>query len=138
MTKSYFTNSLNDVGLQWKNVDCDLWVLRKKLEENSEEFSSVALLSPACFLIFLYFKVWCKLWWMLRTAHWSSVQDNLWWAYYQGLGIFLKHWFVQQSACVLFWKCDKRGVIFSLRWKISYLHWTMCPICIRQSVFISY
>ena len=27
----------------------DLWILRGKLEENSEEISSVALLSPACF-----------------------------------------------------------------------------------------
>ena len=26
----------------------DLWIIRGKLEENSEEISSVALLSPAC------------------------------------------------------------------------------------------
>jgi hypothetical protein len=30
-------------------MDRDLWVLRGDLEENSEEISSVALLSPACF-----------------------------------------------------------------------------------------
>ena len=29
-------------------MDCDLWVLRGKLEENSEEILSVALLCPAC------------------------------------------------------------------------------------------
>jgi hypothetical protein len=32
-------------------MDCDLWILRGKLEENSEEISSVALLSPACYII---------------------------------------------------------------------------------------
>ena len=31
-------------------MDCDLWVLRGKLEESSEEILGVALLSPACFL----------------------------------------------------------------------------------------
>ena len=30
-------------------MDRDLWGLRGELEENSEEISSVALLSPACF-----------------------------------------------------------------------------------------
>ena len=30
-------------------IDCDLWVLRGEMEENPEEISSVALLSPACF-----------------------------------------------------------------------------------------
>jgi hypothetical protein len=34
-----------------KCLECDLWVLRGKLEENSEEISSVALLSPACNII---------------------------------------------------------------------------------------
>ena len=29
-------------------IDHDLWVLRGKIEENWEEISSVALLSPAC------------------------------------------------------------------------------------------
>ena len=38
------------------SMDCDLWVLRGILEENSEEILSVALLSPAC-LIFLLMKV---------------------------------------------------------------------------------
>ena len=33
-------------------MDHDLWVLRGELEENSEEISSVALLSPACFYVF--------------------------------------------------------------------------------------
>ena len=37
-------------------MDCDIWVLRGKLEENSEEISSVALLSPACFF-FLFLLV---------------------------------------------------------------------------------
>ena len=32
-----------------KRVKYDLWVLRGKVEENSEKISSVALLSPACF-----------------------------------------------------------------------------------------
>jgi hypothetical protein len=32
-------------------MDCDLLVVRGKLEENSEEISSVVLLSPACFTI---------------------------------------------------------------------------------------
>ena len=31
-------------------LDHDLWVLRGKLEENSDEISSVVLLSPACYL----------------------------------------------------------------------------------------
>ena len=34
-------------------MDCDLW---GKLEENSEEISSVALLSPAC-LLYFYIKI---------------------------------------------------------------------------------
>jgi hypothetical protein len=36
-------------------MDCDLSVLRGEIEENPEEFSSVALLSPACFFLLLYF-----------------------------------------------------------------------------------
>ena len=39
-------------------MDCDLWVLRGNLEENSEEISSVAMLSPAC--LFIYFR-WCHI-----------------------------------------------------------------------------
>ena len=34
-----------------KSVECDLWVLAGKLEENSEEISSVALLNPARYYI---------------------------------------------------------------------------------------
>ena len=55
MTKPYFPN---EDFFQWKmtsgaimtfnHVGCDLWVLRGKLEKDSEEISSVALLSPAC------------------------------------------------------------------------------------------
>ena len=30
------------------SMDCGLWIIRGILEENSEEISSVALLSPAC------------------------------------------------------------------------------------------
>ena len=33
-----------------KRVENDLWVRMEKLEENLDEISSVALLSPACFL----------------------------------------------------------------------------------------
>jgi hypothetical protein len=32
-------------------MDHDFWVLKGNLEENSEEISSVALLSPACLFI---------------------------------------------------------------------------------------
>jgi hypothetical protein len=31
-----------------------LWVLSGKFEENSEEISSVALLSPACYIFFFF------------------------------------------------------------------------------------
>ena len=37
-----------------KPVECDLYILMGKLEENLEEISSVALLSPACFILFSY------------------------------------------------------------------------------------
>jgi hypothetical protein len=52
-------------------MDCDLWVLRGEIEENPEEISSVALLSPACFQPFCYF-VWkwlceCSRSWLLQT-----------------------------------------------------------------------
>jgi hypothetical protein len=58
MTKPYFTNPSTEDKLQWETpsgwkmcsecAECDVWVLRGKLEESSEEISSVALLSPAC------------------------------------------------------------------------------------------
>jgi hypothetical protein len=38
--------------------DCDVWVHRGKLEENSEEISSVALLSSACFYFFQTICFW--------------------------------------------------------------------------------
>ena len=41
-----------------EDLKYDLWNLRRKLEENSEEISSVALLSPACFLLFWFMKIW--------------------------------------------------------------------------------
>ena len=40
-------------NLNRKDLQFDLWVLRGKLEEHSEEISSVALLSPACYLYLL-------------------------------------------------------------------------------------
>ena len=36
-------------------MDHDFWVLWGKLEENSEEILSVALLNPACYLIIILF-----------------------------------------------------------------------------------
>ena len=56
MTKPYFVNPSNVDDLKILKVeyssnhcmDRDFLVLRGKLEENQEEISSVALLSPAC------------------------------------------------------------------------------------------
>jgi hypothetical protein len=73
MTKPYCTNLYNKDDLQWQMnsgvkmasncVECDSWVLRRKLEGNSEEISSVALLSPACFDILFYnvINIWLKI-----------------------------------------------------------------------------
>ena len=42
------TTSLGEKMIS-KRVENDLWVRMEKLEENLDEISSVALLSPACF-----------------------------------------------------------------------------------------
>ena len=47
-------------------MDHDLWVPRWNLEGNSEEISSVALLSPACYWFWLYWKKFCFLMWILQ------------------------------------------------------------------------
>ena len=58
MNKPYFTNEYDlqwkkssDVKMTSKQAECDLWVHGLRLEENSEEISSVALLSPACLVL---------------------------------------------------------------------------------------
>ena len=64
MTKPYFVNHLNEDDLQWKTTSkYQKWNIsataywRGNLEENSEEISSVALLSPACIQILTILKV---------------------------------------------------------------------------------
>ena len=82
--------SKNENALQWKMtskyVECDLWFIRGKLEENSEEISSVALLSSACIWYLCYWYPWSICYhqypWIMdqlgisfSSASWTGIHD---------------------------------------------------------------
>ena len=57
----------------------DLWILRENLEENSEEISSVALLSPACIYLFSGKNIWYIFFeYICKRTKWSNVIQVQW------------------------------------------------------------